>query len=188
MTDMTRKEYKHQWYLKNKERCNERSSETYSNNKEKYSKLGKKRYSENKDEILSRNKEYYTKNKGKIFEQCKEYVEKNREKIIEYKAQWYFLNKKDCIARAKVSKSKRREQIYKNGGRFTKKEWIDLCERFDNQCVCCGNEGDLSVDHIIPISKGGRNDISNIQPLCLHCNLTKGTKSTNYINLILVDN
>lgn len=72
------------------------------------------------------------------------------------------------------------------------------------KCVCCGIEGryfakergdkDVSYhlnlyaindagqevlmtkDHIIPKSKGGKNDISNYQPMCVICNVKKGNK------------
>lgn len=66
-----------------------------------------------------------------------------------------------------------------NGGSHTWKEWIELKQIFNNTCPGCGLPEPtvkLTQDHIIPLSKGGTNDIKNIQPLCLTCNLKKGTK------------
>lgn len=43
-------------------------------------------------------------------------------------------------------------------------------------CVTCGGHEDLSVDHRIPVSAGGTNDIDNLQTMCRPCNLAKGAK------------
>ncbi|MBR2352886.1 MAG: HNH endonuclease, partial [Clostridia bacterium] len=34
----------------------------------------------------------------------------------------------------------------------------------------------LEVDHIIPVSKGGKSTLDNLQTLCERCNRGKGTK------------
>lgn len=47
-------------------------------------------------------------------------------------------------------------------------------ERDKYRCVRCGTHLDLSVDHIIPESKGGAHDLSNFQTLCRSCNSKKG--------------
>jgi ATP adenylyltransferase len=49
----------------------------------------------------------------------------------------------------------------------------------DHRCALCGitaMDRPLDVDHIIPRSRGGSNDISNLQTLCSKCNRTKGNK------------
>jgi 5-methylcytosine-specific restriction endonuclease McrA len=57
----------------------------------------------------------------------------------------------------------------------------------NNICPCCGNyteTGDFSVDHIVPLSLGGTNYISNIQPLCVSCNVKKNARIVNYLDAI----
>lgn len=44
------------------------------------------------------------------------------------------------------------------------------------KCVSCGTSEDLSVDHIHPVSRGGSNDMANLQTMCLPCNMSKGAK------------
>ena len=50
-------------------------------------------------------------------------------------------------------------------------EFEALCKGYDNRCLRCGR-GDvqLTPDHVVPLSLGGNNLISNIQPLCGSCN------------------
>lgn len=67
-----------------------------------------------------------------------------------------------------------------NGGVYTKAEWRILCEHLGTACLCCGTNDGLSVDHVVPLSRGGTNAIDNLQPLCCGCNRRKGTKSTDY--------
>ncbi|MDZ8078759.1 MAG: HNH endonuclease [Nostoc sp. DcaGUA01] len=49
-------------------------------------------------------------------------------------------------------------------------------QRDKYQCRSCGKtplETNLSIDHIIPLARGGQNDISNLQTLCFTCNQKK---------------
>ena len=67
-------------------------------------------------------------------------------------------------------------------GSFTLEEWEALCKSYGNVCCHPGcEETNLTVDHIVPLSKDGTNDISNLQPLCRSHNSSKGAKEINYL-------
>jgi hypothetical protein len=42
-------------------------------------------------------------------------------------------------------------------------------------CANCGKPAN-TIDHIIPLSRGGTNDLENLQPMCWKCNKAKGSK------------
>ena len=56
----------------------------------------------------------------------------------------------------------------------------DVLKRDNFSCKICGatsREGaKLHVDHIIPVSKGGKTEMNNLQTLCERCNLGKSNK------------
>ncbi len=49
-------------------------------------------------------------------------------------------------------------------------------QRDEGQCRNCGATENLQYDHVIPLSKGGSNEITNLQILCRNCNLAKSNK------------
>ena len=75
---------------------------------------------------------------------------------------------------------RRRARKEANGGTHSAKEWRNLCAKYNHRCLCCGEAKPLTIDHVIPLVEGGTNDISNIQPLCLDCNLRKHARTIDY--------
>lgn len=57
----------------------------------------------------------------------------------------------------------------------TAEEWAAVVEFFDGRCAYCGKPG-ATIDHIIPISRGGRDALDNVQPACRRCNCSKGAR------------
>lgn len=43
-------------------------------------------------------------------------------------------------------------------------------------CELCGARADLTYDHVVPISRGGRSVMSNLRVLCRRCNSRKGNR------------
>jgi len=87
-------------------------------------------------------------------------------------------------ARSLISQQNRQAKKRQNGGTYTLQDWDKLLKTFNYMCLCCKRcepEIKLTVDHIVPVSKGGKNEITNLQPLCKSCNSKKHTKNTNYI-------
>ena len=76
----------------------------------------------------------------------------------------------------KYDETSKRERKYMND-----KLRYDVIKRDGFKCKKCGisakDGAKLHVDHIIPVSKGGKTTISNLQTLCDRCNLGKSDKS-----------
>ena len=49
--------------------------------------------------------------------------------------------------------------------------------RDNNECVYCGSKKELTIDHVIPRSKVGKNTWDNLVTCCQKCNLKKGNKT-----------
>ena len=132
----------------------------------------------------------------------RKYQEEYKEEISEYKKRWsaenegsvskrkhYELNRDEIIARSKKraesnpekvrraranDSRKRRASRHASAGRFTAEEFRALCEGYGNRCLACGDtEASLEADHVVPLTRGGSDDIGNIQPLCGSCNRKK---------------
>lgn len=84
----------------------------------------------------------------------------------------FIKHKKGNVKYEKVKKTSTQKSI-------TYKEKLQIFSRDNYTCVLCGKspaKGDavtLHLDHIKPISKGGKNNIDNLRTACHKCNLTR---------------
>lgn len=115
-------------------------------------------------------------NPERVSEHRKAERQNNKEKRL---ADWRDYQKRNP-EKMRVRNNGRRALRAGNGGSHTVEEWQRLCETFDWRCACCGERRPLTEDHVLPISKGGTNDIDNIQPLCGSCNSRKKDKHIDY--------
>lgn len=62
---------------------------------------------------------------------------------------------------------------------FTVTERKKIHKRWGGICYLCGKPvayRDMHADHVVPLSRGGPNTISNLAPTHAQCNLRKGAK------------
>lgn len=107
---------------------------------------------------------YTHKDELKMYLPCVVYNKKNSIKLVKK-------NKKKTIQLEDGTVVEKSEHISFN--KTTRKQ---VYRKSEGHCMLCGkfvDYEDFTVDHIVPLAKGGTNDISNLQCTCKRCNTIK---------------
>lgn len=167
--------YLRESYQKNRDKRLEEKKEWYYQNKDDPIVKSKKRAYEDshKDSIKQYQEEYRKTHKDQISANKKQYHEKNKERRSKYMRGYFQNHKREAYIRWRNYQLRKRG----SGGSHTLEEWLDMLEEHRHCCHYCGERFErLERDHVIPISKGGTDYISNIVPACRICNAKKGAK------------
>lgn len=79
-------------------------------------------------------------------------------------------------AGAGAKEDKHRLRELQRGRVSTGFDWELVLAIYGERCALCRAGGKMTVDHIIPLSRGGGNWQFNIRPLCDPCNTEKGSQ------------
>ena len=128
----------------------------------------------NKDRVLASKKRSYEKNKDSILKANSEYRQENYERRIE-------------IERGSRERNKDKNRPSKNARQSVRNRLVsgskyviiykDLKRIYSQPCFNCGSMNNQSLDHRIPLSRGGEHKIGNMLTLCQPCNASKHSRT-----------
>lgn len=113
--------------------------------------------------------EYYLRNKETLLAQDRVYASENADKIRSTKRQY----RKKNLDRVLMHNNRRRVRKADCGGSHTQAQRRAKFALHGNCCFYCGKRDKMTVDHAVPLCRGGTDDISNILPCCRSCNSRK---------------
>jgi 5-methylcytosine-specific restriction endonuclease McrA len=134
---------------------------------------------EHKQEISEYKRRWAAENGEKVAASKLAYYEREREEVIARSKNWAECNPEKVRSAKANNRRERRAARHASPGSFSAEEFEALCDAYGNKCLACGDtEAMLEADHIVPLTRGGTDDISNVQPLCGSCNRKK------FVNII----
>lgn len=186
------------YYAENREYVLDQKRQHRIDNPELYAERERRRVVENYERELLRWRDYKNRNRDKVRAASKRWKDENPDKVKSYSVSYYqdnrekekaksrntyLLNYPRYIAHAKKASSKRRALIAQADGSFTASDLRKLYEDQDGLCGYCGVriffevKGDVHVDHVQSLSRGGSNWPDNLCLTCESCNLSKQNKT-----------
>jgi 5-methylcytosine-specific restriction enzyme A len=80
---------------------------------------------------------------------------------------------RDCLREYERAKRQRRGSTAQRGYDRAWQELRKVQLARQPYCAECGATDDLTVDHVLPLARAGRSELSNLQTLCRRCNGSK---------------
>lgn len=161
----------------NREHMREYDKNDYYKNHEKHLQQRKESNERNKEKIKQARKEYYQQNRDEILARDSQYSQQHKEQISVRNQKYYQLHKEEFLFKARERKKRIRDS---KDGTITKEA---LNNMYESQCHTCGycncdlDQFGKHLDHILPLSRGGRHTLSNVHWICPRCNLSKNDKT-----------
>jgi len=130
------------------------------------------------DRKFTRTRKPISKEKGR--EKSVKFRRENPDKIRAYNQKWYkehwqnyYLENKNAILTKGRESNHSRRSLQK--GHISAKNLMDYKAKFDHCVYCKKHTDNLTLDHVVPLSKGGSHSLDNIVFCCLSCNSSKNS-------------
>ena len=155
--------------------CNRAKSKAWREaNRDRNNKLQRERYHSDIENTRAKKREEAKRNRKQRTAYAAKRRSENYEKVIN-------------IERASRERNKEKNRPAKNARQRVRNRIIqgkifvitdkDLRRLYSQPCAFCGTMENLSIDHIIPLSRGGSHSIGNMMTLCRSCNASKNART-----------
>jgi 5-methylcytosine-specific restriction endonuclease McrA len=153
-----------------KQKIREAQTKWAEANPEKVKQLEKTRLEAIRQKRRAQGRKWRDENPQKVREAQRKYRESHPEVYREATKKYYLANPE--VKRALERKRKARKHDNSIFYISTK----ELKRLYAGPCSYCGSSGEMTLDHVVPISRGGVHGVSNLVPACNPCNSSKGQK------------
>lgn len=134
-----------------------------------------------REEIRRRENEYWAKNKDKKKAKDRRYYLKNRKKLITKANEWYEKNKQRALYIKKASFARSKLDDVGMTADLVQSVYEDNIKKYGTlTCVICHKRiefGDDTLEHNVPLCRGGTHEYSNLGVAHLACNSRKHDKT-----------
>lgn len=158
------------WRMNNKERVNVNMKNWREANKERHKQLQEQSYLRNIDKRNAYHQNYRKQNKDAISEKRRAKYELDKEHIISKVVAWQRSHKEN----RRVQSNKRRAAKQGAESSLSLTQWDEILSMYSHSCCYCSSKSNITQDHWIPLSRGGKHSKDNVVPACRSCNSRKG--------------
>ena len=163
-----------EWENNNPERSKENKARWYRNNREGLLAKSAEKYKANPEIMLARVKKWSLEHREQKDATCSRWHKEHPRSGIEAGKRW---RKNNPDAARAIKRNRRMRIMGVSGSGWSAKEENKLIEDYGHRCAYCGKKIEkLTMDHVVPISRGGNHSIDNIVPACGSCNSSKHDK------------
>ncbi len=166
------------YYDANREKVRARNNNWNKEHRQRMTEYQREWRAENEEEVKEKARIYRQLKHDRYAELTREWREANRERYNAWQRKHRAANRQKSRFMGTYYQRRRKARKQAAEGTHTPEEIQQQYQRQKGCCYYCGEKvgNNYHVDHIVPLSRGGSNDISNLVIACPTCNLRKHDK------------
>lgn len=166
------KEYQQNYRQENCDKLRESKRSYYQKNPDRSREQHQNYYKNNLDKVREYQRNYQQENADRIREHQRNYQQENADTIREQKRNY----RQTSAGKNSLIRGSQKRRALKNKCHSLSYKPEDILNLFNSECAYCSSKENLTLDHFIPLSKGGSNVQGNLLPACKSCNSSKNNR------------